>query len=327
MHAMQLRRTGAPLVLAEVSKPQRAPGQLVLQVLACGVCRTDLHVVDGDLPQARLPLIPGHEIVGRVVDMGADVAGFALGDRIGVPWLGYTCGQCAYCRAGRENLCEQARFTGYHIDGGYAQYVAADARYCFRLPPGYNDAEAAPLLCAGLIGYRALKMAGDARRLGIYGFGAAAHIVAQVARFQGREIYAFTREGDTDAQSFARELGALWAGGSNEPPPSVLDAAILFAPVGPLVPVALRAIDKGGRVICAGIHMSDIPSFSYNLLWGERSIMSVANLTRRDGDEFLALAPKVPVHTEVEVLPLVQANEALARLREGRLRGAAVLVP
>jgi len=327
MQAMQLRRIGAPLVLTQVSKPERAPGQLVLQVLACGVCRTDLHVVDGDLPQAKLPLTPGHEIVGRVVDIGSDVEGFALGDRVGVPWLGYTCGQCGYCRAGRENLCERARFTGYHIDGGYAQFVAADARYCFRLPSEYNDVQAAPLLCAGLIGYRALGMAGDARRLGIYGFGAAAHIVAQVARFQGRDVYAFTRQGDVEAQSFARALGAVWAGVSTEQPPAVLDAAILFAPVGSLVPMALRAVDKGGRVVCAGIHMSDIPSFPYQILWGERSVLSVANLTRRDGEEFLALAPKVPVRTEVEVLPLGEANDALAKLREGRLRGAAVLVP
>ncbi|HTT41077.1 MAG TPA: zinc-dependent alcohol dehydrogenase family protein [Burkholderiales bacterium] len=327
MQAMQLRRIGAPLVPTQVSRPERAPGQLVLQVLACGVCRTDLHVVDGDLPEAQLPLTPGHEIVGRVVDIGSDVEGFALGDRVGVPWLGYTCGQCGYCRSGRENLCGQARFTGYHIDGGYAQFVAADARYCFRLPPEYNDVQAAPLLCAGLIGYRALRMAGDANRLGIYGFGAAAHIVAQVARFQGREVYAFTRQGDVEAQSFARELGAVWAGVSTEPPPAALDAAILFAPVGSLVPAALRAVDKGGRVVCAGIHMSDIPSFPYRILWGERSVLSVANLTRRDGEEFLALAPKVPVRTEVEVLPLGQANDALAKLREGRLRGAAVLVP
>jgi propanol-preferring alcohol dehydrogenase len=327
MQAMQLRQPRDPLVLTELEVPRAQAGQVTIQVGACGVCRTDLHVVDGDLTHGKLPIVPGHEIVGRVVQTGAGVEGIALGDRIGVPWLGYTCGVCGYCRSGRENLCEQARFTGYHIDGGYAQYTVADARFCFRLPEPYSDAEAAPLLCAGLIGYRALKMAGDARRIGIYGFGAAAHIIAQVARFQGREIYAFTRSGDGEAQAFALELGALWAGSSDERPPVALDAAILFAPVGSLVPTALRAVDKGGRVVCAGIHMSDIPSFPYEILWSERSVRSVANLTRRDGEEFLALAPKVPVRTAVEVLPLVQANDALARLREGKLRGAAVLVP
>ena len=327
MQAMQLRQPRHPLALTELEVPRAQAGQVTIQVGACGVCRTDLHVVDGDLTHGKLPIVPGHEIVGRVVQTGAGVEGIALGDRIGVPWLGYTCGVCGYCRSGRENLCEQARFTGYHIDGGYAQYAVADARFCFRLPELYSDAEAAPLLCAGLIGYRALKMAGDARRIGIYGFGAAAHIIAQVARFQGREIYAFTRSGDGEAQAFALELGALWAGASDERPPVALDAAILFAPVGSLVPTALRAVDKGGRVVCAGIHMSDIPSFPYEILCSERSVRSVANLTRRDGEEFLALAPKVPVRTAVELLPLVQANEALTRLREGKLRGAAVLVP
>ena len=284
-------------------------------------------MVDGDLTQGKLPIIPGHEIVGRVVETGGGVEQFTSGDRIGVPWLGFTCGQCGFCHSGRENLCDQARFTGYHIDGGYANYALADARYCFRLPEAYGDAEAAPLLCAGLIGYRALVMAGDALRLGIYGFGAAAHIIAQVARFQGREIYAFTRRGDRDAQSFARELGAVWAGGSEEAAPVKLDAAIIFAPVGPLVPAALRAVGKGARVVCAGIHMSQVPSFPYEILWGERSVLSVANLTRRDGEEFLKLAPQVPVRSAIEIFPLSRANEALAKLREGRVRGAAVLVP
>jgi alcohol dehydrogenase, propanol-preferring len=327
MHAMQLQRRNEPLRAALLVLPPLGPGQVLIRVGACGICRTDLHVVDGDLAQGKLPIIPGHEIVGRVVETGSAVEQFASGDRVGVPWLGYTCGQCVYCRSGRENLCDQARFTGYHIDGGYAEYAAADARYCFRLPEMYGDAEVAPLLCAGLIGYRSLVMAGDARRLGIYGFGAAAHIIAQVAGFQGREVYAFTRRGDSEAQSFAREMGATWAGSSEELAPQVLDAAIIFAPTGPLVPAALRAVGKGGRVICAGIHMSDIPAFPYEILWGERSILSVANLTRRDGEEFLKLAPRVPVRTAVETLPLFQANEALAKLREGRVHGAAVLVP
>jgi propanol-preferring alcohol dehydrogenase len=286
-----------------------------------------LHVVDGELPDPKVPLIPGHEIVGTVAGKGQGVERFAIGDRIGVPWLGFTCGTCRYCRAGRENLCDQGRFTGYQLDGGYAEYTVADQRFCFPIPAGYTDAEAAPLLCAGLIGYRSLVMAGEASRLGIYGFGAAAHIVAQVARHQGRQVYAFTRAGDVKAQQFARELGAVWAGASDSPPPEELDAAIIFAPVGALVPAALRAVAKGGTVVCGGIHMSDIPSFPYRLLWGERSLHSVANLTRRDGEEFLALAPQVPVRTEVQPFPLQEANEALTCLRDGRIQGAAVLIP
>jgi len=327
MRAMHLDSPRQPLQFRDLPIPVPAPGQVLIRTRACGVCRTDLHVVDGDLTQGKLPIIPGHEIVGEVVELGPGTTGLASGQRVGVPWLGYTCGQCRYCRAGHENLCDRARFTGYHLDGGYAEYVVADARYCFPLPEAYSDAQAAPLLCAGLIGYRALSMAGDARRLGIYGFGAAAHIVSQVARYQGREVYAFTRPGDSQAQAFARELGAVWAGDSASPAPEVLDAAIIFAPIGALVPAALQAVDKGGRVVCAGIHMTDIPSFPYAILWGERSVVSVANLTRHDGEAFLALAPRVPVRTEVEALPLTQANEALARLREGRLRGAAVLIP
>jgi propanol-preferring alcohol dehydrogenase len=327
MRAMQLDAPRQPLQFRDLPIPVPAPGQVLIRMRACGVCRTDLHVVDGDLTQGKLPIIPGHEIVGEVVELGPGTTGLASGQRVGVPWLGYTCGQCRYCRAGHENLCDRARFTGYHLDGGYAEYVVADARYCFPLPEAYSDAQAAPLLCAGLIGYRALSMAGDVRRLGIYGFGAAAHIVSQVARYQGREVYAFTRPGDSQAQAFARELGAVWAGDSASPAPEVLDAAIIFAPIGALIPAALQAVDKGGRVVCAGIHMTDIPSFPYAILWGERSVVSVANLTRHDGEAFLALAPQVPVRTEVEALPLTQANEALARLREGRLRGAAVLIP
>jgi len=284
-------------------------------------------VVDGDLRNGKLPIIPGHEIVGSVVERGAGVERFAVGERVGVPWLGYTCGSCGYCASGRENLCDAARFTGYHLDGGYAEYTVADQRYCFAIPREYDDAAAAPLLCAGLIGYRSLVMAGDARRIGIYGFGAAAHIVAQVARHQGRRLFAFSRPGDAQAQGFARELGAEWAGDSTERPPEELDAAILFAPVGSLVPAALRATAKGGTVVCAGIHMSEIPAFPYDLLWGERVVRSVANLTRRDGEEFLRIASRVPVRTRVEVLPLAEANEALARVREGRVTGAVVLVP
>jgi len=315
--------------LREIVRPVAAPqaGQVLIRVHACGVCRTDLHVVDGELTEPKLPIVPGHEIVGSVVELGAGVDRFAIGQRVGVPWLGYTCGVCRYCTTGRENLCDRARFTGYQIDGGYAAYTTADARYCFPLPAGYSDAEVAPLLCAGLIGYRSLVMTGDARRLGLYGFGAAAHIIAQVARHQGREVYAFTRRGDEESQEFARQLGAAWAGSSETPPPVELDAALLFAPVGSLLPAALKAVAKGGIVVCAGIHMSDIPSFPYDLLWGERTVRSVANLTRRDGEEFLALAPRVPVRTSVETLPLAQANEALARLRRGLIRGAAVLVP
>jgi alcohol dehydrogenase, propanol-preferring len=294
-------------------------------VHACAVCRTDLHVVDGELTQPKLPLVPGHEIVGSVATLGADVERFRIGDRVGVPWLGWTCGICDFCRSGRENLCELARFTGYQIDGGYGDYTVADQQFCFPMPAGYSDMEAAPLLCAGLIGYRSLRMAGEARRLGLYGFGAAAHIVAQVARWQGRDVYAFTSPGDTDAQAFAHELGAVWAGGSDQTPPERLDAAIIFAPVGPLVPAALRAVERGGTVVCAGIHMSPIPSFSYDILWGERVLRSVANLTRRDAEEFLELAPKVPVKTRTLPYTLEQANDALNDLRAGRLQGAAVL--
>src|SRR5258706_8336108 len=327
MRAMVLKRPHDGLSLTEMTLPQPSPRQILIRVLACGVCRTDLHVVDGELTDGKLPVIPGHEIVGRVTATGAAVTRFRSGDRVGVPWLGSTCGTCAYCKSGRENLCNDARFTGYHLDGGYAEYALADERYCFALPPEYCDIEAAPLLCAGLIGYRALKMAGDARRLGIYGFGAAAHIVAQVARFQKREIFAITRPGDSAAREFARDLGAVWTGDTDSAPPELLDAAIIFAPVGALVPLALRAVAKGGTVVCAGIHMSDIPAFPYDILWGERCIKSVANLTRRDGEEFLHIAPQVPVKTTVEAFDLAQANEALRRLREGRITGAAVLVP
>jgi alcohol dehydrogenase, propanol-preferring len=307
--------------------PVPGPREIVVEVSACGVCRTDLHVVDRELPDVPAGIVPGHEIVGRVRAMGAEVSGFALGDRVGIPWLGHTCGTCRYCREGMENLCDAPGFTGYTRDGGYAEFAVADARYAFPIPEGYSDAEAAPLLCAGLIGHRCLKAAGDGRELGLYGFGAAAHIVAQVARWQGRRVHAFTRPGDRAAQDFARAMGADWAGGSDEAPPRELDAAILFAPVGALVPAALRAVRKGGTVVCGGIHMSDIPAFPYAILWGERVVRSVANLTRADAAEFLALAPRVPVRTEVETFALGQANEALDRLREGRLTGAAVLVP
>lgn len=327
MRAMVLNCAGAPLVDTELPTPGAGPGQIVLKVTACGVCRTDLHVVDGELPDPRLPLVLGHEVVGSVTEVGRGVTRFEIGDRVGVPWLGSTCGSCRYCQTGRENLCAQARFTGYTLDGGYAASAVADERFCFPIPAAYSDVEAAPLLCAGLIGYRCLMKAGDAARLGIYGFGAAAHIVAQVARFQGREVYAFTRPGDDEGQQFARDMGAAWVGDSTTLPPEPLGAAIIFAPVGDLVPAALRAVEKGGTVVCGGIHMSDIPAFPYDLLWGERTICSVANLTRRDGEEFLAIAPRVPVRTEVEPFPLAAANEALARLRAGTLRGAAVLVP
>ena len=326
MRAMVLEAAGRPLVAVDRMRPEPGPGQVLVRVHACGVCRTDLHVVDGELPDPNLPIVPGHEIVGTVEAVGEGVERFTQGARVGVSWLGFTCGECAFCRVGKENLCDKARFTGHHLDGGYADYTLADQRYCFSISGDYSDAEAAPLLCAGLIGYRSLVMAGEAERLGIYGFGAAAHIVAQVARYQGRRIFAFTRPGDTDAEDFARELGAEWAGPSDQPTPEPLDAAIIFAPVGSLVPAALRAVQKGGTVVCAGIHMSDIPSFPYGILWGERTVRSVANLTRRDGEEFLALAPKVPVRTAIETFPLEDANEALTRLREGRLRGAAVLV-
>ena len=327
MRAMVLRAAGTPLVEADLELPAPGPGELRLRVAACGVCRTDVHVADGELPDPTLPLVLGHEIVGRVEAIGPGVSRFAVGQRVGVPWLGWTCGTCAPCAAGRENLCERARFTGYHLNGGYAEAALADARYAFAIPDGYADAEAAPLLCAGLIGYRAWAPVRDAARLGIYGFGAAAHIVAQLARHAGQRVFAFTRAGDAAAQAFARSLGAEWAGASGEPPPEPLDAALLFAPVGALVPAALRAVAPGGSVVCAGIHMSDVPSFPYALLWGERTVRSVANLTRRDGDEFLALAPRVPVRTEVVPYALADANAALADLREGRLRGAAVLVP
>jgi propanol-preferring alcohol dehydrogenase len=327
MRAMVLDAPRCRLRAADLPAPTPDADEVVLRVEACAVCRTDLHVVDGELADPKLPLVPGHEIVGRVVATGSRVGHLGLGTRVGVPWLGSTCGRCEYCRSARENLCEQARFTGYHRDGGYAELACADARFCFPIPAGYDAVQAAPLLCAGLIGHRCLTMAGDGRRLGLYGFGAAAHIVAQVARHQGRRVFAFTRAGDTDAQGFARELGAIWAGGADDPPPEPLDAAIIFAPVGALVPVALRAVVPGGVVVCGGIHMSDIPSFPYALLWRERVVRSVANLTRRDGEAFLALAPTVPVRTAVQVYPLAQANAALADLRAGRVRGAAVLVP
>jgi len=325
MRAMVLHRPGDGLLLEERGRPAPGPDQVLVRVHACGVCRTDLHVVDGDLTETRLPIVPGHEVVGTVAATGERVERFTPGQRVGVPWLGHTCGACPFCAAGQENLCDSARFTGYQIDGGYADYTVADQRYCFPLADGISDAEAAPLLCAGLIGYRSLRMAGDAGRLGIYGFGAAAHIVAQVAGHEGRQVFAFTRAGDEAAQDFARGLGAAWAGASEEAPPKPLDAAIIFAPVGALVPMALRAVKKGGTVVCAGIHMSDIPSFPYDILWGERSIRSVANLTRRDGEEFLALAPTIPVRTEITCYPLEKANEALSDLRDGRLQGAAVL--
>jgi propanol-preferring alcohol dehydrogenase len=310
---MVLRVAGTPLEPAELERPVPAAGQLLLEVTACGVCRTDLHVVDGELPRPKLPLVPGHQIVGRAED----------GRRLGVPWLGWTCGECRYCRSGRENLCDRALFTGYDLDGGYAQWVVADERFCFPLPDGYDDLQVAPLLCAGLIGHRALRTAGDAERLGLYGFGSAAHIVAQAALFEGRRVFAVTREGDAEAQAFARSLGAEWAGSG--PPPEELDAAIIFAPAGELVPAALAAVAKGGTVVCAGIHMSEIPAFAYELLWGERTLRSVANLTRRDAEELLALAPRVPIRTHVEAFPLEQANEALAKLRRGEVRGSLAL--
>jgi propanol-preferring alcohol dehydrogenase len=312
---------------AEREAPLPAPGQILVRVSACGVCRTDLHVIDGDLPNPKTPIVPGHEIVGRVEAIGESVTGFVTGDRVGIPWLGYACGECAFCRSGRENLCPNARYTGYQIDGGYAEYAVADARFAFHLPDGYDDLHAAPLLCAGLIGYRAYRMAGDGRRLGLYGFGAAAHIIAQVAAHQGREAHAFVTPGDEDAKRFALEVGAAWAGWSNEPPPAPLDAAIIFAPVGPLVPEALSRTSPGGIVVCAGIHMSDVPSFPYRLLWEERVVRSVANLTRRDAREFLALAGTLPIRTHVRAYPLRDANSALDDLRHGRLNGAAVLVP
>jgi alcohol dehydrogenase, propanol-preferring len=322
---MVLDAPGQPLSARDVSPPEPGAGEVLVAVRACGVCRTDLHVVDGELPRPKLPLVPGHQIAGSIAARGPSAERFGDGERVGVPWLAWTDGTCRYCRSGRENLCERARFTGYDVDGGYAELALADERFCFRLPAGYPDLEAAPLLCAGLIGYRSLRLAGDGERLGLYGFGASAHIVAQVARHQGRRVFAFTRPGDETGQAFARELGAEWAGDSTSRPPEQLDAAIVFAPVGALVPVALGALAPGGVVVCAGIHMSDIPSFPYELLWRERSLRSVANLTRQDGDQFLALAPQVPVRTDVEAFPLEQANEALERLRAGRIRGSAVL--
>jgi alcohol dehydrogenase, propanol-preferring len=327
MRAMICEAVRQPLVQQDRPAPRPGPHQVQLRVHACGVCRTDLHVVDGDLARPKLPLVPGHEIVGTVTEAGAEVRGLKVGDRVGVPWLGWTCGECAFCRSGRENLCVCARFTGYQIDGGYAEYTVADERFCFPIPAGFSDAEAAPLLCAGLIGYRALRLAGDAPRLGLYGFGAAAHIAIQVARYRGQSVYAFTKNGDIEGQAFARELGAVWTGGSGEQPPEKLDAALIFAPVGELVPAALRATDKGGVVVCAGIHMTDIPGFPYSILWEERVVRSVANLTRRDGEEFLAIAGRIAVRTTTTPFPLAEANEALARLREGRIKGAAVLVP
>ena len=328
MKAMVLARPGAALEAQELPDPEPGPGQLQVDVSACGVCRTDLHVVDGDLTEPALPIVPGHEIVGRVSKLGAGVDGFSLGERVGIPWLGHTCGSCRYCLAGDENLCDAPGFTGYQINGGYAQKTIADAAFCFPLTGDQSDAEVAPLLCAGLIGYRSLVMAGaEAQKLGIYGFGAAAHIVAQVAVYQGREIYAFTSPGDAAAQRFALDMGAVWAGDSTASSPVELDAAIIFAPVGPLVPAALAAVRKGGVVVCGGIHMSDIPGFAYGLLWGERVLRSVANLTRQDAVEFLELAPKVPVKTEIQEFPLAEANQALDALRSGNLTGAAVLIP
>lgn len=325
MRAMVLREAGRPLEPTDLPDPSPSERQVLIRIHACGICRTDLHIVDGELTEPKLPLVPGHQIVGTVVDLGSQVTSFQVGDRVGVPWLGSTDGTCQFCLSGRENLCDEARFTGYDIDGGYAELATADERFTFAIPPGFDDLAAAPLLCAGLIGYRALRMTGDARRLGLYGFGAAAHIITQVAIWQGREVYAFTRPGDLTSQQFARTLSATWAGGTDEHP-TELDAAIIFAPAGDLVPTALRAMAKGGVVVCAGIHMSDIPSFPYDILWGEREIRSVANLTRQDAEEFLQLAPQVPVHTEVTTYPLERANDALTDLRAGHIQGAAVLV-
>ena len=327
MRAMVLDRPQTPLVLRERSIPQPAAGEILIEIEACGVCRTDLHVVDGELPHPKLPIVPGHEIVGRVAALGAGVSGFRVGERVGVPWLGATCGVCPYCRSGRENLCDSPLFTGYTRDGGYATHTLADARFAFPLPEKLDAAEAAPLLCAGLIGWRSYRMAGEGATLGLYGFGAAAHILAQVAIWQGRRVYAFTRAGDVASQTFARSLGAVWAGGSGDTPPEQLDAAIIFAPAGELVPAALAVVKKGGRVVCGGIHMSDIPSFPYRLLWEERQLVSVANLTRRDAYEFLAVAPRAGIKTQVTRYPLSEANAALADLRAGRFEGAAVLIP
>jgi propanol-preferring alcohol dehydrogenase len=327
MRAMVLNQQRQPLRLQELPIPQPAEGQVLLKVSACGICRTDLHVLDGELTEPTLPLVPGHQIVGVVEKIGTGVSGFQPGQRLGVPWLGGSCGHCWYCDHDKENLCDRARYTGYQINGGFAEYTVADAAYCFPLPPGYSDLQAAPLLCAGLIGYRAYRMLQDCQHIGFYGFGAAAHILIQVARYRQQDVYAFTREGDTEAQGFAMELGACWAGASEQTPPRALDGAILFAPAGELVPQALRAVRKGGKVVCAGIHMSDIPSFPYDILWGEREICSVANLTRRDGEEFLPLAAQIPVTTTAHAYPLEQANQALEDLRYGRFNGAAVLIP
>ncbi len=325
MRAMVLDKTGTPLVLRDVPKPKSGRGQLLVRVNACAVCRTDLHILDGELPDPRLPLILGHQIVGRVEQIGPGVDGFSTGDRVGIPWLGWTDGDCAYCRSNRENLCDKGKFTGYNIDGGYAEFTVADARYCFHLPESYDDDDVAPLLCAGMLGYRSYRKTGDARRLGVYGFGNAAHLIAQVAVYEKKEIYALTRPGDEASQKEARSLGAVWAGGSDEMPPDKLDAAIIFAPVGALVPIALKNLAKGGIVVCGGIHMSTIPSFPYVDLWQERVITSVANLTRRDGEEFLKIAPRVPVKTKVETFPLEEANTALEKFRAGKLYGNTVL--
>jgi alcohol dehydrogenase, propanol-preferring len=327
MRAMVLYQTKTPLKESPLPDPEPFGGEVLVRIEACAVCRTDLHVIDGELPNPKLPIIPGHEIVGRVISRGEGAERFAIGARVGIPWLARTCGVCDYCKAGKENLCDQPLFTGYTRDGGYAELTTADERYCVPIPETHSDTEAAPLLCAGLIGFRSLVKTGGARHVGIYGFGAAAHLVAQVAVYQGRKVYAFTRAGDNEGQEFARSLGATWAGSSEELPPAELEAAIIFAPVGSLVPQALRAVRKGGTVVCGGIHMSDIPQFPYELLWGERQICSVANLTRKDAEEFMAIAPKVPVRTHTEIFPLANANEALHRLRTGQLRGAAVLVP
>ncbi|MBD2431258.1 MULTISPECIES: zinc-dependent alcohol dehydrogenase family protein [Fischerella] len=326
MRAMLLEAPRQPLRLVNLPVPKPHPQQVLIRIRACAVCRTDLHIVDGELTHPKLPLIPGHQIVGIVEAVGERVEKFHVGDRVGVPWLGYTCDRCRYCVSGRENLCDYAEFTGYNLDGGYAEYTVADHRFCFAIPEGYPDLQAAPLLCGGLIGYRAYRMTGEAEKLGFYGFGSAAHMLIQLARYQGRQVFAFTRSGDTQGQEFAHQLGAVWAGGSDELPPEPLDAAIIFAPIGKLVPAALRAVAKGGVVVCAGIHMSDIPAFPYEILWEERVLRSVANLTRQDGEEFLALAPKVPIQTEVNLFNLSEANEALDALRSGKIEGSAVLV-
>ena len=326
MHAMQMQKQKEKLLYVDIPMPEPGVNEILIKVHACGICRTDLHVVDGDLKEPKLPVIPGHQIVGTIAQLGKGVNYFYVGQRVGVPWVGNTCGECVYCRSGRENLCDHAVFTGYQSDGGFAEYCVARPQFCFPIPENYPDDQAAPLLCAGLVGYRSLKKTGDAKRLGLYGFGAAAHIVIQVAKYQNRDVYAFTRPGDTEAQKFALSLGAVWAGDSDQSAPVLLDAAIIFAPVGDLVPIALRAVCKGGIVVCGGIHMSDIPSFPYDILWGERTICSVANLTRRDGEEFLALAPKIPIKTEVHTYPLAKTNEALDDLRNGKFTGAAVIV-